>query len=178
MTWRTPYATPDFNVDKTCNYLGTRCPRRLQSLHLCSWRTDYELLKKIEWGDVGLKVRNPLVWFILATVYKELPWTLVLFGGCGFCAVCYCHGSRLYVLVRVPNFVLPLQSIPHRICFPVLCFVITLRNELKISISSDIRWWKNCVIFSQNMVSDVHFESWKSISVETDNFLFLCASSL
>jgi hypothetical protein len=55
--------------------------------------------------------------------------------------------------------VLALQSIPNRICFPVLHFVIILRSQLKISIFSDIQWWKNCVRFSQNMPSDIQFES-------------------
>jgi hypothetical protein len=96
-------------------------------------------------------------------------------------------GSVLSVDLMVPVFtccfgyrisVLALLSIPYRISFPVLKFVIILCSQQKISLFSDIQWWKNCVKFSQNMHNDVHVESLKSISVETDSFLFLRASSL
>ena len=178
MTCWTPHATPDVNIDKTCNYLGTRYFRQCQSLHLCSWRTDYALLRQIECGDVGLKVHNPLVWLV---------WLLLTKNYMGSSASLVTTGSVLSVALMVPVHtccfgyrisVLALQSITHRICLPLLQFVIVLCSQLKISLFSDFQCWKNCVIFSQNMSSDVHVESWKSISAETDSFLFLRASSL
>lgn len=61
-----------------------------------------------------------------------------------------CFGYRISVLA--------LQSIPHRICLPVLQFVFILCSQLKISVFSDIQCWKNCARFSRNMPNDVHIE--------------------